>query len=180
MIDDEIDLRPYVQGMLAYWPLIVAVTLVAAAATTLFSLLQKASYESVALVSVSVSRYNLQTASGSSNSPLLVRAYPELAMSDNLLAQVVSQRLFLLPKSDLAASLVELKTQLTAETASDPSLVRLKVHNSDPELATKLANNRITSIALGSAAGLVLGLELALALSLWRAPTNAAPAVMQA
>ena len=140
MIDDEIDLRRYVQGMLRYWPLIVAVTLVAAAAATLISLREKASYEALALVSVSAPRYNLQLDGGTANGPLPVHAYPELAVSDDMLAQVVSQSQSLLPGADPAASLVALKSQLTAETASDPTLVRLKAHNSDPELASKLVN----------------------------------------
>jgi len=140
VIDDEIDLRRYVQGMLRYWPLIAAVTLVAAAAATLNSVRQKPSYEAVALVSVSAPRYNLQPDSGSANGPLPVHAYPELAVSDDMLAQVVSQSQSLLPGADPAASLNTLKGQLTAETASDPTLLRLKAQTGDAELAASLVN----------------------------------------
>ena len=159
MIDDEIDLRRYVQGMLRYWPLIVAVTLVAAAAATLISLRQKPSYEAIALVSVSAPRYNLQPDSGSANGPLPVHAYPELAVSDDMLAQVVSQSQGLLPGADPAASLVELKGQLTAETASDPTLVRLKAHNDDAKLAAQLVN--IWAEVFAAQAGVLYGQDQA-------------------
>jgi uncharacterized protein involved in exopolysaccharide biosynthesis len=137
-MDDEIDLRQYVQGILRYWPLIAALTVIAAAGAALYSLQQHALYEAVALISVSTPRYNLQPDNASTNSPLPVHAYPELAQSDDVLAQVLSETRALSPSTSL--SLAGLQGQLTAEAASDPSLVRLKVRSSDPNTAQQLAN----------------------------------------
>jgi polysaccharide biosynthesis transport protein len=145
VIEDEIDLRrylPYVRGVLRYWPLIAALTLIAAAGAAVISLQQHDVYEAVALISVSTPRYNLQPDSGSPNSPLPVHAYPELAQSDDVLSQVLSRTQALLPASgaNKTATLADLQGQLTAEAASDPSLVRLKVRNRDPQIAAELAN----------------------------------------
>jgi len=141
-MEDEIDLRQYVQGVLRYWPLIAALTLIAAAGATLISLLQRDVYEAVALLSVSTPRYNLQPDTGSPSGPLPVHAYPELAESDDVLAQVLSrtQSLSAAGNANLPDSLLALQRQLTAEGASDPSLVRLKARNSDPKLAAQLVN----------------------------------------
>ncbi len=136
MIDDEIDLRQSVQGVLRYWPLILALTLIAAVGAVVISLGQKDAYEAVALISVSAPRYNLQPDGASPNGPLPVRAYPELAASGDVLTQVLSQSQSLLPGANLTA----LQARLTAEAASDPTLVRLKAYDGDPQIAAKLAN----------------------------------------
>ena len=140
MIDDEIDLQRFVQGVLRYWWLIVAVTVVAAVAAAVISLGQQPAYEAVALISVSAPRYNLQPDSGSPNGPLPVKAYPELAMSDGVFSEVLSRSQALLPGADPAAKLISLKEQLTAEPASDATLVRLKAVSSDPQQASDLVN----------------------------------------
>src|SRR5437868_4852975 len=124
VMEDEIDLRRYVQGVLRYWPLIAALTVIAAAGAAVISLQQHDVYQAVALISISTARYNLQPAGASASGPLPVRAYPELAQSDDVLAQVLSETQAMSPTAEL--SLAGLQGQLSAEGASDPSLVRLK------------------------------------------------------
>jgi len=158
-MDDEIDLQRYVRGMLRYWWLILALTVVAAVAAAAFSLLQKPSYEAVALISVSTPRYNLQPDSGSPNSPLPVKAYPELAMSDDVLSEVLSRSQALLPGADPASALMDLKQQLTAEPASDPTLVRLKAQSSDAQQASDLVN--IWAAVFAARAGALYGQDQA-------------------
>jgi uncharacterized protein involved in exopolysaccharide biosynthesis len=138
VMDDEIDLRKYVQGVLAYWPLIAALTLIAAVSGAVISLQQHDVYESVALISVSTARYNLQPNGASASSPLPVHAYPELAESDDVLAQVLSQTVSVSPTAGY--TLGSLKSQLSAEGASDPSLVRLRAESGNPQAATQLVN----------------------------------------
>ena len=160
-MEDEIDLRRYVQGVRRYWALIAALTLIAAAMAAVFSLLQHNVFEAVALLSVSAPRYDLQPDSVSAHAPLPVRAYPELAESDDVLAQVLSQTQTLLPAagSPQPLSLDDLQGQLIAEPASDPSLIRLKAHSADPQMAAQLVN--IWAEVFVARAGLLYGQDQA-------------------
>jgi uncharacterized protein involved in exopolysaccharide biosynthesis len=158
-MDDEIDLQRYVRGILRYWWLILGVTVVAAVVAAAISLGQKPAYEAVALISVSTPRYNLQPDSGSPNSPLPVKAYPELAMSDDVLSEVLSRSQALLPGADPASALMDLKQQLTAEPASDPTLVRLIAQSSDAQQAADLVN--IWATVFAARAGALYGQDQA-------------------
>jgi len=116
-VDDEIDLRVYINVVLRYWRLIVAIALLTAVGAGVASILKSISqvpqYEAVALVATDKEG---------------------LAISETVLLQL---------QSSLAAdlSLDELRNMLSVETIDNtPPIIQLKVRSDDPELAAEIAN----------------------------------------
>lgn len=115
--DDEIDLRVYINIVLRYWRLIVAIALLTAIGAGVGSIFQSMSqvpqYEAVALVATDKEG---------------------LAISETVLLQL---------QSSLAAdlSLNELRQMLSVETIDNtPPIIQLKVRSDDPERAAEIAN----------------------------------------
>jgi len=137
-MEDEIDLRQQVAILLRHWKLILLLTLVVGAATAAYSFSQPNVYEATALVSVSPPRYTLRLEGVNQVTTLPVRAYPELAKSGDVLAEVYDQvRATLPPEVDTLSRFAD---QLAAEEASDTTLVRLSVRDVDPARAAAIAN----------------------------------------
>ena len=137
-MDDEIDLRRYFLALVRQWRLIVAVTLVVGLAAAGISLALPNVYEGVALVSISTARNTLRLDSVNQDTSLPVHAYPELAMSGDVIAAAYAKAGPLLPASVNTAA--KFAKQLTAEAAQDPTLLRLKVRDGDPQRAAQIAN----------------------------------------
>ncbi len=136
--DQEIDLRPYITAVFSKWYWIVGLGLLAGIlAFVATSLLATPVYEATALVSITEPRQRVQfdprIVSVEENQPL--KAYPEIAVSDELLATLQAQ----LPEAG-ALSLSRLRSILKASPGSDPSLLRLTARNEDPETASIIAN----------------------------------------
>jgi uncharacterized protein involved in exopolysaccharide biosynthesis len=137
-MDDEIDVRRYGLALVRNWVLIAVLTVVAAAAAGAWSLLQPNQYEATALVSVAPPRNGLRLDDVNQTTVLPVRAYPDLALSNDLVAEVFAKTASLLPpKVDTPA---ELADRLKVETTSDLTLLRFKVRDTDPERAAEIAN----------------------------------------
>jgi uncharacterized protein involved in exopolysaccharide biosynthesis len=137
-MDDEIDLRRYGQALLRNWLVIAVLTVVAAGAAGGLSLLLPNQYEATALVSVAPPRNGLRLEDVNQTTTLPVRAYPDLALSNDLVAEVFAKTSSLLPPNvDTPA---ELARRLTVQTTSDLTLLRFKVRDTVPEHAAEIAN----------------------------------------
>jgi len=141
-MEDEIDLRQYLDVLIRRWKWIVALTLVAAlvAAAISFFVLEPV-YEGTAMILITNPRYQLrfdprlETLSDIETSS---KAYPSLALSDDLLKHVLE--VLDPPLPDHEGTLQRLRGRITASAGADPSLLHLKATNGDPERAAQVAN----------------------------------------
>lgn len=136
----EIDLRPFVKQLLRGWYILGSVGLALALLAFLFSSLQEMTYEATALVVVTRARYNLQfdpRFQTITSNPPPFGAYPELAMSDQLLQEVWSQAG--IPAGTFETS-EDLAAAVNARLGVDSSLIELTVKAPDPEIAAMIAN----------------------------------------
>lgn len=138
-LDEVIDLRPTIEGLLRYWWIIVGIALTVVALAIVATLLLPERYEATALVAITEPTQRLQFDERFQTiieeSPLL-RAYPELSTSDELLTSLLEQ----LPPQEDIKTISELRGLLAAEAGSEPGLVRLNVRHEDPETAATIAN----------------------------------------
>jgi capsular polysaccharide biosynthesis protein len=137
--EQEIDLRPYIDAVLSNWYWILGLALVVGiVAYIATSALVSPSYEATALVSITEPRQRLQfdprIVTVEENQPL--KAYPEIAVSDELLSILQAES-----PTAAAYSLQQLRSILKASPGSDPSLLRLSATYVDPETAAEIAND---------------------------------------
>lgn len=146
-MEEEIDLRPYLEALFKRWYWIVGVALVAGVAALVLSSLLPPTYEATALVVVTspqqVVLYSLTQDTFDPNfssvdeaMPLL-RSYPELATSDEIMQQLLNN--LDLPASEIEG-VDELRRILQAEAGDDPSLLRLTAQYDDAQTAADIAN----------------------------------------
>ncbi len=139
-MEEEIDLRKYVQVLVQYWKWITGAALIAATAALVVSFLLPPTYEATALVAVTKPRYVMQfdpRFETLDNIQPAYKAYPELASSDDLLRDLM-ERLDPLPRG--VQTLRDVKEMVEAEGGADPSIIRLTVRARDPEEAARIAN----------------------------------------
>jgi len=136
--DQEIDLRPYVTAVMDKWVWILGMGIIAAVLGFVVSSLMAPTYEATALVAITEPRQRVQFDSRiqTVNDTQPLKAYPELALSDALLVDLLDQ----LPEAG-DITLVQLRSKLEAEPGSDPSLLKLTANDDSPELAARLANS---------------------------------------
>jgi len=146
-MEEEIDLRPYLEALFKRWYWIVGVAIVAGVASFVLSSLLPPTYEATALIVVTspqqVVLYSLTQDTFDPNfssvdeaMPLL-RSYPELAISDEIMQQLLSN--LDLPTLEIEG-VDELRRILQAESGDDPSLLRLTAQYKDAQTATTIAN----------------------------------------
>lgn len=138
-MEEEIPLRLYFDALIRQWKLIVAITIGVAVIAFVISLLLTPVYRAVALVAVTEPRQVVQfdprfTADNTSQ-PL--DAYPELAVSDELLQRLLEDQSGVLTGF---TSVSELRDAISAQAGSDPSLLKLSVELKSPDLAAAVAN----------------------------------------
>jgi uncharacterized protein involved in exopolysaccharide biosynthesis len=148
-MDDEINVRQYWLALLRNWMLIAALTVVAAAAAAVMSLLQPNIYRASALVSVAPPRNGLRLEDVNQSTVLPVRAYPDLAVTNDLMGELYAKVAPLLPKE--IDTPVELGRHVSALAAPDPTLLSLRVTDTDPERAAEIANAWAQVFAASSA-----------------------------
>ena len=142
-MEEEIDLRVYIEVLIRNWVWIAGLALVAAAVAFVASSFIPPTYEATALAAITKPRYVLQfdprfeTVDGTQPA---YKAYPELAVSDDLLRDLLTQ-LDSLPEG--IESLQDLRGMVEAKAGADPSIVRLVVSSQDPEAAARIANGWI-------------------------------------
>ena len=148
-MDDEIDLRQYWRSLTRNWLVVAVLTVLAAATAAGVSLLLPNQYEATALVSVAPPRNGLRLDDVNQTSSLPVRAYPDLALSNDVVAAVFAKLSSQLPSNvDKSA---ELGQRLHVDTTSDPTLLRFKVRDSDPQQAANITNAWAEVFAASSA-----------------------------
>src|SRR5258707_11192130 len=96
-LDNDLDLRQYIKSLLRHWRLILLLTLVGGLAAAIVSLIQPNIYEAIALVSVSAPRSTLRLQDVNQDQTVPVRAYPELALSGDVVAPIFEKVKSLLP-----------------------------------------------------------------------------------
>ena len=144
-MEDEIDLRKYLNVLIRQWKWVVGLALVAALAALAVSLLLPPRYEATALFVVTRPRYQLQFDPMIPSLPVQSQSYralPELALSDDLVMQVIDVLGGQLQANE--RSLVSFRSRLSAEAGADPSLIRLSATATDPQKAQTIANTWAT------------------------------------
>lgn len=146
-MEEEIDLRPYLEALFKRWYWIVAVALTAGVLAFAISSLLPPTYEATALIVVtspqqvvlhSLTQDTLDPNFSSVDETMpLLRAYPELATSDEIIRQLWNE--LDLPGSEIEG-IEDLRRRLTAEAGSDPSLLRLTAQYKDAQTAAHMAN----------------------------------------
>lgn len=139
-VEEEIDLREYVEVLIRNWKWIAGITLAAAVAALVISFLLPPTYEATALVVVTKPRYVMQfdpRFEPMSDVQPPYKAYPELAVSDSLLEDLLTS---LNPPPDEIETAQDLREILEASSGADPSLIRLTVRHRDPEEAARIVN----------------------------------------
>ena len=135
--EQEIDLRPYIEALLKKWYWVVGAGIVGAIIGIAISFLMVPTYEATALVAIIEPRQRVQfdprIQTVTDNQPL--NAYPELALSDELLKNLLDQ----LPK-EYDLTLTRLRRKLEARPGDDPTVLRLTVSDDDPIQAAEMAN----------------------------------------
>ena len=138
LVEEEFDLREFLRPVLSHWRLILGLGVVAAVVAATINLLLPPTYEAVALVSVALPNYTLRLEGSGAADPLPLRAYPELALTSDLLTEVFTQVQDSLPPN--VTTLSDFQKLLSATPASDPALLRLTVEHQRPEQAVEIAN----------------------------------------
>lgn len=137
LIEQGIDLRPYVTSLWnkRYW--IVAFGVLGAVLGLVISFLVPSTYEATALVASTLPRERLEFDARiqTVTEPEPLKAYPDLATSDTILVQLRES----VPAVQ-SLNMSQLRKLLSASAGSDPSIVRLTVENKDPAVAAELAN----------------------------------------
>jgi succinoglycan biosynthesis transport protein ExoP len=139
-VEDDIDLRQYVQVVTRRWLWVVGATVVAAVVAFVVSSLLPPTYEARALAAMTEPRYALVFVSGFEtlqDVEVPSQAFPELATSDALLEDLLAE---LEPRPEGIETIEDLRQVLAARLGSDPSVVRLIVRQGEPEVAAVIAN----------------------------------------
>ena len=139
-MEDEIDLSKYLAVLLRHWKLIAGFTIIAAAAALVVSFLFQPAYEATALITVMhpLNQYQFDPRIQTLPDQQPYKAYPELALTDDLLQQLVATMGNQLEPKE--RELPALRQHLAADPGADPSLVRLTVTSSNPQSAQSIVN----------------------------------------
>jgi succinoglycan biosynthesis transport protein ExoP len=142
-MEDEIDLRVYVEVLLRHWLWIVGVAMGAAVVAFVASLLLPPVYEASAVVLVTEPRYQMEFDArlGTEQVQPAYKAFPTLATSDDVLQAVVDvyqptpQIL-----GDSQWNLYKLRDMAEATSEGDPSLIVLRITSRSAREAADVAN----------------------------------------
>lgn len=137
-MEEEIDLRPYIEVLLKKWKWIVGVSVVTAVLAFVVSSLIPPTYSATAIVTIIDTREKIQLDPGISevvgNQPL--SAFPELALSDEVL-RLLLEDLSLENK----LSIDQFRSDLKSEAGADKSVIRLTARSKSAEMSARVANN---------------------------------------
>ena len=134
-MEDEIDLRPYIDSLRRRWVWIVLSTALFGVFAFTVSSFITPTYEATALVVVEpndVVQFDSRFRDASDSQPL--KALPELAISDELLQSVLTQL-----SLDNVNHVQQLRQIVQANSGQDASVIRLTVSYNDPQLAAQIA-----------------------------------------
>ena len=141
VLEEEIDLREYIEVLVRHWRWIAALTILAAATALVVSFLLPPTYQATAIVIITKPRYVMrfdERFETVNNIQQPYKAYPTLAMADDLLLQTMVAMNPPLPEEE--QNLARFRSKLEAVSGSDPSVVELRVRHQDAEMAAHIAN----------------------------------------
>lgn len=134
-MEDEIDLRPYINTLIKNWYVVVGVAIAFGILALILNLFPAPQYEANALIFVkSTDIIALDERIQDTSQTQLLRVLPELAVSDELLNNILAQLTL-----DNIKHVEQLRNILSITTGNDPSSIKLSVIYSDPEIVTKIA-----------------------------------------
>ncbi len=141
-MDDEFDLWKSIEVFTRHWKLIAGAGLLTALAALIVSLLMAPAYEATTLIAATRPQYQLQF---DARIPTVTdptqaqpyKAFPELALSDEVLSRVIAKVSALLPDDQRTVDVFE--RRLSARAGADPSLIRLTASANDPQVAQTIA-----------------------------------------
>ncbi len=141
-MEEEIDLRKYVEVLLRHWIWIVGLSVLAAVAAFVYTTVQPKLYQAEAIVLVTEPRYQIQFDSRfqTDQSSPAYSTFPLLATSDSILQHLVEAYE---PSAAAEISSWRLSTvsgMVEATSEGDPSLIVLKVRSRSVKDAAALAN----------------------------------------
>lgn len=139
-MEQEVDLRPYIEHLIRRWPWIIGSAFVAALVSFGLTLLIPPTFEATALVAVTEPRQSIQFDPRFETIELSVRrqgSYPELATSDELVAELWHR---VSSSVENPGSLDELRNMLAATSVTDASLVHLTARHREPVVAAEIVN----------------------------------------
>ena len=145
-MEDEIDLRIYLNMLIRHWRLIAAATLLAGVVALVVSFVSPAKYQATAVVLLTRPLYQFQFSPAIQNLPetagaqqlLSGKAALDLATSDTLLQQLLLQVGDRLSADE--RNLFSFREMLKAKTGGDPSIINLSVTNRDAQRVAHIAN----------------------------------------
>jgi uncharacterized protein involved in exopolysaccharide biosynthesis len=143
-LEDEIDLRAYVTILFRHKFWIVGLSLIAALTAFGVSSLLPPTYEATALVAAIKPSYliqfdpRVQTVQTQSDLQPSYRAYPALALGDELAAKLERALAAELPST--SGALPELQKKMEAQGGTDASIIELTVKDKDPVRAATIVN----------------------------------------
>ncbi len=141
-MEEEIDLRQYINVLIRRWYWIIGAVLAAAAVAFVVSSFLSPTYEAASLVVVTQPRYLFQFDQRVKNVPFdpaqLTRGYQAIATNDDLLLSIAKAANPPLPLDQ--GSIDELKKIFIVDTSSDTTVIRLVVRFRDSQQAASLAN----------------------------------------
>lgn len=140
-MEDEIDLREYIDVLIRHWKAIVALTVIAAIVAGVVSFLLPPTYEATALVAAVQPKYQMRfdpKFETLNNTQLPLKAYPALAISDDVLLKVIATLDNVLEEEEREFHVFSKMVEATS--GADPSLIALKASSRDPVKAARIAN----------------------------------------
>lgn len=139
-MDETIDLRPYVEALLRHW-WVILLAMLAGAALAVLLVSRQTEYRAAALVAITNANQRLILDPRIENTidpGVLVKGYPEIALSDGVLSAVLPLAETL--SDGEISTLNTLQGMATAEASSDPRLLRLVISADSSHTAAELAN----------------------------------------
>lgn len=140
-MEEEIDLRQYIDVLIRQWKWILALAMVAAVVALVVSFLLPPTYEARALVIITKPRYVMRFDTKFETVDNVLqpyKAYPALAMGDQILLKTIDAIDPPLPQEEQV--LAYFRPKLDAASGSDPSVVELRVKGQDAVQAQRIAN----------------------------------------
>lgn len=136
-MEEEIDVRPYIEALIKRWYWIVGAALLAGVVAFVAASYLPPSYEATALVAVIEPRDIVQFDERIRGTNLVqpLKAFPQLALSDQVLVRVLHQY----PMEEID-TIDALRKVLFAEVGADATIIQFQVTLQDPQDSANLVN----------------------------------------
>lgn len=138
-MEDEINIRPYLDTLIKNWIWIIGAGILFALIAFGISSVLAPTYSATAIVAITepydIVEFDPRIRSTDENQPL--KAYPELATSDTVLEDLLTE---IAPVTSDIATIGTLRGLLEASAGSDPSLLRLTASFGDSQATSEIAN----------------------------------------